>query len=61
MMFFYYALSPYRVENSSEPWPIILWLPGGPGLSGGLGNFEEIGPLDANLKPRNFTWTIQLE
>jgi serine carboxypeptidase 1 len=27
------------------------------GASGvGLGNFEEIGPLDANLQPRNSTW-----
>ncbi|XP_034646170.1 retinoid-inducible serine carboxypeptidase [Trachemys scripta elegans] len=32
-------------------------LSGGPGASGcGFGNFEEIGPLDAELKPRNTTW-----
>ncbi|XP_027343744.1 serine carboxypeptidase-like 51 [Abrus precatorius] len=56
-MFWWLYRSPYRVENSSNPWPIILWLQGGPGSSGvGFGNFEEIGPLDANLKPRNFTW-----
>ena len=30
---------------------------GGPGGSGtGFGNFEEIGPLDDDLKPRNTTW-----
>jgi hypothetical protein len=29
-MFWWHYKSPYRVENSSEPWPIILWLQGGP-------------------------------
>lgn len=30
---------------------------GGPGASGcGFGNFEEIGPLDKEMKPRNTTW-----
>ncbi|KAG4968541.1 hypothetical protein JHK87_034192 [Glycine soja] len=47
--------SAHRVDNPSKPWPIILWLQGGPGSSG-VGNFKEIGPLDDNLKPRNFTW-----
>uniref|UniRef100_A0A0B6Y7W4 Carboxypeptidase n=1 Tax=Arion vulgaris TaxID=1028688 RepID=A0A0B6Y7W4_9EUPU len=38
--------------------PIILWLQGGPGGSGtGFGNFEELGPDDVQLKPRNTTWT----
>ena len=37
--------------------PIVLWLQGGPGLSGtGIGNFLEFGPLDHNLEPRNTTW-----
>ncbi|KAK7003896.1 retinoid-inducible serine carboxypeptidase [Biomphalaria glabrata] len=37
--------------------PLILWLQGGPGGSGtGFGNFEELGPLDGNLKPRSTTW-----
>ncbi|WCJ41646.1 serine carboxypeptidase-like 51 [Euphorbia peplus] len=56
-MFWWLYKSPYRVENPSKPWPIILWLQGGPGASGvGIGNFEEVGPLDLNLKPRNSTW-----
>ena len=37
--------------------PIVLWLQGGPGLSGtGIGNFLEFGPLDHNLESRNATW-----
>ena len=37
--------------------PLVMWLQGGPGASStGYGNFEEIGPLDVNLKPRNTTW-----
>ncbi|KAK3143210.1 hypothetical protein QOZ80_4BG0360000 [Eleusine coracana subsp. coracana] len=35
---------------------------GGPGGSGvGRGNFLEIGPLDVNLKPRNWTWLHQAD
>ncbi|KAK7257666.1 hypothetical protein RIF29_31806 [Crotalaria pallida] len=56
-MFWWLYRSPYRVEDPSKPWPIILWLQGGPGASGvGFGNFEEIGPLDTNLRPRSSTW-----
>ncbi|XP_057954452.1 serine carboxypeptidase-like 51 isoform X2 [Malania oleifera] len=56
-MFWWLYRSPHRVRNSSKPWPTILWLQGGPGGSGvGIGNFQEIGPLDTNLKPRNSTW-----
>ena len=37
--------------------PLIMWLQGGPGASGtGFGNFMEIGPLDINLKPRQYSW-----
>ena len=37
--------------------PVVLCLQGGPSLSGtGHGNFLELGPLDQNLEPRNFTW-----
>ncbi|KAL7594695.1 serine carboxypeptidase-like 51 [Lactuca sativa] len=56
-MFWWYYKSPYRTQDSNNPWPIILWLQGGPGASGvGTGNFEEVGPLDSFLKPRNSTW-----
>ncbi|XP_010940511.1 serine carboxypeptidase-like 51 [Elaeis guineensis] len=56
-MFWWLYRSPQRVENASTPWPTVLWLQGGPGGSGvGIGNFQEIGPLDTDLKPRNSTW-----
>ncbi|XP_076887067.1 serine carboxypeptidase-like 51 [Bidens hawaiensis] len=56
-MFWWYYKSPYRTEDPNNPWPVILWLQGGPGASGvGTGNFEEVGPLDSFLKPRNSTW-----
>ncbi|KAI3921254.1 hypothetical protein MKW92_022816 [Papaver armeniacum] len=56
-MFWWHYKSPYRVDDPSKPWPIILWLQGGPGGSGvGYGNFREIGPLDNFLNPRNSTW-----
>ncbi|WCJ34422.1 serine carboxypeptidase-like 51 [Euphorbia peplus] len=56
-LFWWLYKSPYRVEDPSKPWPVILWLQGGPGGSSvGLGNFLEIGPLDVNLNPRNSTW-----
>ncbi|WJX44070.1 Serine carboxypeptidase-like 51 [Trifolium repens] len=32
-MFWWLYRSPYRVEDSSKPWPIVLWLQGGPGAS----------------------------
>ncbi|KAJ8750347.1 hypothetical protein K2173_014262 [Erythroxylum novogranatense] len=56
-MFWWLYRSPCRIEDPSKPWPIILWLQGGPGASGvGMGNFEEVGPLDTNLNPRNSSW-----
>lgn len=56
-MFWWFYGSPNRVEDPSKPWPVVLWLQGGPGASGvGIGNFEEIGPLDTYLKPRESTW-----
>jgi serine carboxypeptidase 1 len=61
-MFWWLYRSPYRVEDSSKPWPIVLWLQGGPGASGvGIGNFEEVGPLDTNLEPRNSTWLLKAD
>ncbi|KAJ1296859.1 hypothetical protein BS78_01G334700 [Paspalum vaginatum] len=56
-LFWWYYKSPQRTSTPTKPWPTILWLQGGPGASGvGLGNFQEMGPLDVNLKPRNSTW-----
>ncbi|XP_003912838.1 retinoid-inducible serine carboxypeptidase isoform X1 [Papio anubis] len=50
----YYATN--SCKNFSEL-PLVMWLQGGPGGSStGFGNFEEIGPLDSNLKPRKTTW-----
>lgn len=49
----------YRTTHAAgyQNRPLILWLQGGPGGSGtGFGNFEEFGPLDVNLQPRNTTW-----
>ncbi|KAJ7981081.1 Carboxypeptidase [Quillaja saponaria] len=61
-LFWWLYRSPYRVEDPSKPWPIVLWLQGGPGGSGvGIGNFVEIGPLDSNLKPRNSTWLLKAD
>ncbi|XP_014235676.1 retinoid-inducible serine carboxypeptidase-like [Trichogramma pretiosum] len=43
--------------QSSPDKPLVIWIQGGPGVSGtGFGNFEEIGPLDAQLRPRNHSW-----
>ncbi|KAF8760492.1 hypothetical protein HU200_010114 [Digitaria exilis] len=53
----WYIRSPQRVSSPTKPWPIILWLQGGPGQSGvGHGYFLEIGPFDVDLNPRNSTW-----
>lgn len=50
----YYATHPCK--NFSEL-PLVMWLQGGPGGSStGFGNFQEIGPLDTDLKPRKTTW-----
>ncbi|MGH0147862.1 UNVERIFIED_CONTAM: hypothetical protein FKN15_061101 [Acipenser sinensis] len=50
----YYANNP--TKNFTQL-PLVMWLQGGPGASScGFGNFEEIGPLDRDLKPRNTTW-----
>ncbi|XP_044735685.1 retinoid-inducible serine carboxypeptidase-like isoform X1 [Chrysoperla carnea] len=49
----------YTTSNAETPEskPLIIWLQGGPGASStGIGNFEELGPLDTNLNPRNHTW-----
>ncbi|MBN3314254.1 TRI25 ligase, partial [Atractosteus spatula] len=50
----------YYSNNPSKNFtqlPLVMWLQGGPGGSGcGFGNFEEIGPLDRDLRARNTTW-----
>ena len=52
--FWWFMKTPCSNANNR---PIIIWLQGGPGGSGtGYGNFMEIGPLDNNLIPRNYTW-----
>ncbi|CAG5092713.1 Similar to Scpep1: Retinoid-inducible serine carboxypeptidase (Mus musculus), partial [Cotesia congregata] len=60
MFWWLYYVNPTTVSlENSNPFnkPLIVWLQGGPGESGtGYGNFNEIGPLDINLKRRNYTW-----
>lgn len=49
----------YTTADTPQPTdrPLILWLQGGPGSSStGFGNFEILGPLDLDLKPRDFSW-----
>ena len=49
----------YTTANVSSYYekPLIIWLQGGPGASStSYGNFEELGPLDVNLTPRNYSW-----
>jgi len=49
----------YGSQNTAKrsQQPLVIWLQGGPGGSGcGFGNFQEIGPLDINLQPRQYTW-----
>ncbi|XP_022297386.2 retinoid-inducible serine carboxypeptidase-like [Crassostrea virginica] len=53
---FYWLYHTTSPEGSLKT-PLILWLQGGPGQSStGMGNFEEIGPLDISLKQRRTTW-----
>ncbi|XP_076286316.1 retinoid-inducible serine carboxypeptidase isoform X2 [Lasioglossum baleicum] len=49
----------YTTANVSSYYnkPLVIWLQGGPGASStSYGNFEELGPLDLNLNPRNYSW-----
>ncbi|XP_052676271.1 retinoid-inducible serine carboxypeptidase-like [Crassostrea angulata] len=53
----FYWLYQTTSPGGSNNVPLIMWLQGGPGQSStGMGNFEEIGPLDISLKQRNTTW-----
>ncbi|XP_016841474.1 retinoid-inducible serine carboxypeptidase [Nasonia vitripennis] len=57
-MFWWLYYTTANVSSKYETRPLVIWLQGGPGGSStGIGNFREIGPLDANLNPRNHTWT----
>ncbi|KAG0611992.1 hypothetical protein M758_7G181800 [Ceratodon purpureus] len=54
-MFWWLYYSEKVVTSSNLP--LVLWLQGGPGASGvGYGNFQEVGPLTVDLKPRSSTW-----
>ncbi|KAM6957281.1 retinoid-inducible serine carboxypeptidase [Aplochiton taeniatus] len=55
-MFWWLYYSDTPSANHKEL-PLVMWLQGGPGgSSSGFGNFEEIGPVDRDLKPRKNTW-----
>lgn len=44
--------------NPQDRWshPLVLWSNGGPGGSSFNGDYMEVGPLDVELKVRNYTW-----
>jgi len=46
----------YPQPNATAMTPLVVWLQGGPGASSQFGNFDELGPMDVNLNPRNTTW-----
>ncbi|XP_072745128.1 retinoid-inducible serine carboxypeptidase-like [Anoplolepis gracilipes] len=55
-MFWWLYYTTADVESYYDK-PLIIWLQGGPGVSStAYGNFEELGPLDTDLNPRNYTW-----
>ncbi|XP_047355657.1 retinoid-inducible serine carboxypeptidase-like [Vespa velutina] len=55
-MFWWLYYTTANVQSYYER-PLLIWLQGGPGGSStSYGNFEEIGPLNTNLKARNYTW-----
>ncbi|CAG0895869.1 unnamed protein product, partial [Cyprideis torosa] len=52
----------FRDASAKGRRPLVIWLQGGPGGSScGFGNFEEIGPLDVNRKPRNNSWVKDVD
>jgi serine carboxypeptidase 1 len=40
--------------------PLVIWTNGGPGGSSANGDYMEIGPLDVELNPRNYTWVQEV-
>lgn len=56
-MFWWLYYTTADVNLKYEEKPLVIWIQGGPGVSGtGFGNFEELGPLDTQLNSRNHTW-----
>ncbi|XXG83680.1 hypothetical protein AAC387_Pa10g1375 [Persea americana] len=57
-MFWWLYRSPHGADSASGPWPIMLWLDCGEAQGGsgtGGGDFQAVGPLDMNMKLRNWT------
>ncbi|EER10766.1 Vitellogenic carboxypeptidase, putative [Perkinsus marinus ATCC 50983] len=59
-MFYWYFPPVNESLETNEDTPMIMWIQGGPGASGFIGNFFEVGPLDlinnTTLARRNVTW-----
>lgn len=56
-MFWWLYYTTADIDSKYEKKPLIIWLQGGPGgASSGIGNFQEIGLLDINLRKRNHSW-----
>uniref|UniRef100_A0A914UGU9 Serine carboxypeptidase n=1 Tax=Plectus sambesii TaxID=2011161 RepID=A0A914UGU9_9BILA len=51
----------YNKPDGGRHRPLLLWLQGGPGVSGGYGDIEEIGPLTMDGSARNKTWLRQAD
>ncbi|PRP83040.1 retinoid-inducible serine carboxypeptidase-like [Planoprotostelium fungivorum] len=48
----------YGAQNAMrDQLPVVLWIPGGPGVSAMNANFLEFGQLDKDLKPRAHSWS----
>lgn len=61
-MFWWLYKSPYRIENPSKPWPIILWLQGGPvstNQQSHMLNHIMFPPLKKK-KPRNYELILNI-
>lgn len=59
-MFWWLYYTTADFDSNYENKPLVIWIQGGPGVSGaGFGNFEEIGPLNSKLQPRNHTWVSE--
>ena len=56
MFWWLYYTTSKEVTNAYEK-PLLIWLNSVPGgsSSSGYGNFEEVGLLDLDLQPRNFS------